>query len=114
MRSNIRLLGFLVALLAIAVMHIFIMNRGMSAKGGHDLGMALWLSVYLFIVAVPMLIGSAYASLLFTVPCAVFGLWLCIGSVINVPMPWAFINVLMGVGLFAPLYISIHAIRALE
>ena len=108
-RSDIRILGVLSAIASAVLLVVYFMNRGMAAQGGHDLGISIWVAAYLLAVSVPILMGSRIASLLFSVPCALVGLWLCVGSVLKVPMPWALLNILFALVAFIPLYVSVRS-----
>ena len=107
--SNFYILGVVSSIFSVLMVVVFLMNRGMKEQGGHDLGYAVWVALYLAIVSVALFRRSIVASFLFSVPCALVGLWLCVGSIINVPMPWLLLNTLVACFFFLPLYLSIQS-----
>lgn len=107
--SNYYILGVVSAILSVITLVVFLMNRGMKDYGGHDLGFAVWVALYLAIVSAALFRRSKVASFLFSVPCAFVGIWLCVGSVIYVPMPWLLLNIIVSCFFFLPLYLSIQS-----
>jgi hypothetical protein len=54
------------------------------------------------LVGIGLLLLRKWAAILLSITSTSVGLWLIVGSLLHVPLPWMFINVGNGLGFFVP------------
>jgi hypothetical protein len=97
-----RAIGTIVIAFAIVCLLLVAVNRYPAAHGGRDLSGGTFPATALLVIGVGLFFGKRLAAILFALITGIMGVWLCIGSLISVPMPFALINIAMGLGLLSP------------
>lgn len=100
--------GILSVCVGLLIGTIILLNSEARSHGGHNLLLLLPLCILLTVLGVGQMCRLMAALVLFSLLTALSGLWLIAGSIVNVPLPWLLVNVLMGVILCLPLVSLIY------
>lgn len=73
-----------------------------TAHGGHDLSGLAAVGVVFVILGVGLFLRLKWAAVIAVFLSVACGMCFVVGSVIYVPLPWALVNILMGVCFFLP------------
>lgn len=107
--SIVRMMGVLTLLLSCAFLVLYTLNTDARAQGGRDLTGFLYYSIYGLVVGIGQLFCFRIASVMLSIPLALLGAWLIIGSLTGVPFPWFLLNIIFGLFLFVPMYVTINS-----
>src|SRR5687768_16852073 len=77
-------------------------NRGMAELGGNDLSGAAVPSVLDIIIGIGLVLHHRWAAITLAIASVAAALWMGIGSIVNVPVPWLFINLGMAAAFLLP------------
>jgi hypothetical protein len=78
------------------------LNWPTRLAAGRDVSSIAMIGGPLFVLGIASAIGMRFAIYALALTCALTGLWLSIGSVLQVPFPWLLFNLAMAVVLMAP------------
>ena len=81
---------------------------------GPNLAALGWMALYAAIVGWGLVSLRRWSVVLLAIPTLATGLFLVIGSVLEVPFPWSLINIAMGVALCAPALLASLCWRGLR
>jgi len=112
--AGIRYFGLISLLLALGCVAICFLNKEARSSGGHDLSGMLYGGIVFFALSIGMFFGSTIAAILFAAIFAIGGIWLAIGSVLNVPFPWYVINLFFAFLLLLPISIVVRSLAQKE
>ena len=91
-----RLSGTCCILFGIASLGLIFLNRYAAAHGGHNLQNLLGPSLFCIGIGAGLLLGKKWAACIFIILCAAIGLVIMIGSIVEVPMPFKIVDVVIG------------------
>ena len=100
--SLFKYLGFAVFAFGIVLLGLTMGNDQRVHAGGHDLSGLAEPGMVCIVMGLGLYFGRKWAALLFALITGAAGVWLCVGSVLGVPMPYMLFNISMGCGLLAP------------
>jgi hypothetical protein len=107
--SPFRLFGILTLLAGLIVSLSLVGNQERVAVGGHDLASAAPVSISLIIIGVGLILHRKWAAVLLTVGSLTLAIWMIVGSILLVPLPWSLINIGIGSVLCLPAVITVRS-----
>jgi hypothetical protein len=110
-----RALGYVSIGAAVLLLALFLANlRSRIHYGGPNLAPLGWMALYAAIVGWGLVSLRRWSVVLLAIPTLATGLFLVIGSVLEVPFPWSLIKIAMGVALCAPALLASLCWRGLR
>ena len=100
--SPFRIFGGLAIAFGLLLFVLIAANLEARSSGGHDLLPLSSVALPSVVIGIGLLLHHKWAAVLFAGSLGVAGLWLAIGSSMEVPMPYMLINVLFGCALLVP------------
>jgi len=92
-----RAIGNVTLACSAVLLALFLANlRSQFLYHGPDYSFLGWISVYAAVTGVGLRRSFKWAAILFAFPCYILGLFLAVGSVFKVPLPWVLLDVAMG------------------
>ena len=104
-----RILAVLCVFLGLGFGLVGLATIGNKAVGGHDLTPLCWGSLVCFGIAIPLYFGNRIVLYGVALLSCVEGLWLGIGSILQVPFPFWILNLLFSLVFWLPAWLCYRA-----
>lgn len=104
-----RMLALLCVFLGLVIGLVGLATIGNKAVGGHDLTPLCWFSLFCFGIAIPLYFGNRIVLYGVAFLSCAWGLWLGIGSILQVPFPFWILNVLFSLVFWLPVWLCYQA-----
>ena len=112
---SLRLLPFASFILSAALLYLVLANlQTRLVPGARDFVSFGWPALYFAIVGFGLLRLRLWAAILFALPLAIVGLWMMIGSIATVPLPWVLLSIVWSLVLLTPAFIVIRSARVFK
>jgi len=100
--SSIKIFGVLLIAFSIVCAFLIVANQSIKPPGGHSLVGLIPQALVAAVIGIGLWLEHKRAGILFGILCALLSAWLCIGSLLTVPLPWLLINLSLAALLLAP------------
>ena len=97
-----RITGFLMVIYSLAIVILISMNRPVALSGGRDLSPLWVVALPSLLLGIGVFVRYKPAVVLFMILSSSCALWLGIGSLFEVPFPFALINILYAAVMISP------------
>jgi hypothetical protein len=105
----VRLMGAGAWMVSVSLFFLFVVNAPTRRiPGTHNLASFIWPALYFAFVGIGLFRLRIWSAVLFALPLAAIAIWLTIGTIRAVPLPWTLINVLFAAMLMTPTIVLIR------
>lgn len=98
----------LTALFSCMLLALVLANGQARLHGGHNLAAVTVPALTLFLIGIGLFLHKKWSAALFFVLCAVGGIWVIVGSIVAVPMPWSILDMLLGSAMLVPCFVTVR------